>query len=109
MAVKLNLNQKYKEVISGKWTKEGLLEAVVDVHRRATMLAPVGETSNLVNSGRIEPVTGGYKVAFGSARVPYAKRRHFENNKNPGTKLYLSRAGDSVFRSNISKYFRGKI
>ena len=35
-------------------------------------------------------------VKFGDARVPYARRRHFENKKNPHTKYYLQKAGDNV-------------
>lgn len=91
-----------------KATDEGLLEAMTDVHRRAVALAPK-ETSALANSGKIDRITGGYKLTFGSSRVPYARRRHFENKKNPQTKRYLSKAADSVFRSDTSKYFRRKI
>lgn len=88
--------------------KSGLLEMVTDIHTRAVILAPV-DTSALRNSGKIEPVIGGYKVQFGSSKVPYARRRHFENKKNPQTKGYLAKAGDSVSRGNVSKYFRNKV
>lgn len=85
-----------------------LLEMTTDIHNKAKILAPV-LSRNLVNSGVVEPVTGGYKVQFGSSKVPYARRRHFENKKNPQTKGYLAKAGDSVARSDKSKYFRGKV
>lgn len=34
-----------------------------------------------------------------SANTPYARRRHFENRKNPGSKLYLQKAGDQIAKS----------
>lgn len=86
----------------------GLLEMTTDIHTRSTVLAPK-DTRALVNSGRIGKVTGGYKVTYGSSRVPYARRRHFENKKNPQTLRYLEKAGDSVARGNVGKYFRGKV
>ena len=87
--------------------KVGLLEMVTDIHRRAADRAPI-ETGALKNSGKIEPVTNGYKVKFGSSRVPYARRRHYENKKNPKTLGYLALAGESVARGNTAKYFRNK-
>jgi hypothetical protein len=86
--------------------KAAVLEMATDIRTRAVVLAPV-ETCNLKNSGVIEPIAGGYKVKFGSSRVPYARRRHFENFKNPQTTHYLEKAGDSVKKGNLIKYFRG--
>lgn len=84
----------------------GMLELATDIHKRSTMLAPV-ETRNLVNSGRIERIASGlYRIIYGSSKVRYARRRHFENRKNPQTIGYLSKAGDSVARSDPSKYLR---
>lgn len=80
----------------------------VDIRNRAVILAPV-ETGALKNSGIVEPVTNGYKIQFGSSRVPYARKRHFENKKNPQTLGYLAKAGDAVARSDKSKYFKGKV
>lgn len=91
-----------------KGMKLALLEMATDIHKRSTILAPK-DTRALVNDGRIEPSGDGYKIVYGSARVPYARRRHFENKKNPGTKGYLAKAGDSVARSDKTKYFRGKV
>lgn len=88
--------------------KIALLEMTTDIHRRSTVLAPK-DSRALVNSGKIDPVTDGYKITYGSSRVPYARRRHFENKKNPQTKGYLAKAGDSVARGDKSKYFRGKV
>ncbi len=71
---------------------------------RSKMLAPV-DTGLLVASGRIERLAGGGRaVVYGDSEVPYARRRHFENNKNPQTLGYLQRAGDSVAKENIKKY-----
>jgi hypothetical protein len=84
------------------------LEMATDVHRRAIMLAPV-ETGALRNSGRVERLSlAAYRIIFGSDRVPYARRRHFENFKNPQTVRYLYRAGDSVKRERVGKYLRNK-
>lgn len=71
---------------------------------RATMLAP-HESGNLQADGRVEDSQDGHKsVVFGDASVPYARRRHFENKKNPQTLGYLKRAGDSVAKENVKKY-----
>lgn len=87
---------------------KAVLEMATDIHRRAIVLAPK-DTRALVNSGRIERVAQGhYRVKFGGGRVKYAKRRHYENKKNPQTLRYLERAGDSVYRGNTTKYFRNK-
>jgi len=107
MPVKMTVKSNWKDDIA-KSMKLGLLEMAVDIHKRAIILAPK-DTRALVNSGIIEPVTDGYRVKFGNARVPYARRRHFENLKHPQTLGYLARAGDSVSRGNTSKYFSGKI
>jgi hypothetical protein len=88
--------------------KDGVLEMATDIHRRAIVIAPK-DSRALVNSGVIEPVTNGYKIKFGSSRVPYARKRHFENKKNPQTLGYLAKAGDSVARGNTAKYFSKKI
>lgn len=85
--------------------QKGVLAMATDIHKRAVILAPV-DTSALANSGTVKPVTNGYMIKFGSSRVPYARRRHFENEKHPATKMYLAKAADSVARSNQSKYFK---
>lgn len=84
-----------------------IAEIATDVHRRAVILAPK-DTRALVSSGRVDrdkPAT--YKVSFGGGRVPYAKRRHYENRRNPQTLRYLERAGMAINRSGINKYFKG--
>ena len=51
----------------------------------------------LKSDGRVEVISDSeVHIKFGNARVPYARRRHFENKKNPHTKYYLKKAGDNV-------------
>lgn len=96
-----------------KWVKDekGTLDDVtaemaIDILNRAQMNAPK-DTGALVRSARvIKADGGGYTVQFGDSSVQYAYRRHFENNKNPQTLLYLEKAGDTVRKGNIKKYFR---
>lgn len=73
------------------------------IKNRARMLAPK-LTGALRADGRVQSKVDATSVIFGSDKVPYARRRHFENRKNPQTLHYLSRAGDSVARENIKKY-----
>lgn len=106
-SVKLTVKKNWASDIT-RGLQVGLLELATDVQRRAVILAPV-DTGALANSGNVEPVIDGYKIQFGSARVPYARKRHFENKKNPQTIGYLAKAGESVVRGNTSKYFRSKV
>ena len=62
---------------------------------RARMIAP-RLTGALISDGRVETEGDTVMVVFGDDRVPYARRRHFENKKNPGSRNYLQKAGDSV-------------
>lgn len=45
-----------------------------------------------------------YEVKYGDERVPYARRRHYENKKNPQTRYYLTNAGDEVVKRGIGVY-----
>jgi len=107
MPVKVTMKPAWSQQIESGM-KRAVLEMALDIHKRATIIAPI-ETGALKNSGIVEPVTDGYKIQFGSSRVPYARRRHFENKKNPQTLGYLAKAGDAVARGDKSKYFRGKV
>lgn len=62
---------------------------------RARMIAPV-LSGDLKMNGRVEKIENGVSVVFGDSRIPYARRRHFENRKNPATINYLERAGDQT-------------
>lgn len=71
---------------------------------RGNILAPV-LSGDLVESGRIEKnPSGGRSVIYGGGDVPYGRKRHFENKKNPQTLHYLKRAGDSVAKESPKKY-----
>jgi hypothetical protein len=73
---------------------------------RATMIAPK-LTGALHSDGRVETVDTAVQVTFGDGRVPYARRRHFENSKNPQTTNYLKKAGDSVAKEGIKNWMKG--
>lgn len=80
-----------------------VLSLATDIDRTSAILAPK-LTRALVNSKKINRKgTAHYSVSYGSAQVPYARRRHFENKKNPQTLEYLERAGDAAAK-NIRKY-----
>lgn len=130
MAVKLTLNSNYQKVIKGDFTKEGLFEMVVDIERRAKAFAP-RDTAALVNSAAISKITNGYKLSFGSSRVPYARIQHdggvikpknakvlawkkagqwiFAKSVRIKPTKYLEKSADAIARGNVSKYFRNKI
>lgn len=131
MKVKIVHNANFAKLIQGTPLKAGLLEMATDIHRRASAFAPV-LTSALRNSGRVESLNDGYRVIFGSSRVPYARIQELGGTIKPKSKpvlawkdadgewvyaksvtikakKYLSRAGDSVVRGNTSKYWRNKI
>ena len=70
------------------------------------MLAPV-LTGALRSDGNVKKEgMASYIVKYGDARVPYARRRHFENKKNPQTKYYLQNAGDRVAKQGIQRFKR---
>lgn len=80
----------------GKWA--------ADTHNTAQRLAPF-ETGDLRNSGRIERIEQlKWGVSFGNSQVPYARRRHFENQLNPQTLRYLERPGDQNSRNFVTRY-----
>ena len=83
-----------------------MLDLATTIHRDAGNLAPKASRA-LVNSGRIKRNgPGDYSIIFGGGQVRYAKRRHYENRKNPQTLYYLERAGDANSK-NFKRYIRG--
>lgn len=106
MSVKVRIKPNWSGNIE-KGMKLALLEMTTDIHARSVILAPK-DTRALANSGRIEPISDGYKITFGSARVPYA-RIHELGGQYIKAKHYLGNAGDSVARGDKSKYFRNKV
>lgn len=106
---------KFTSTLSTSWlerklkqTDRAALMMATDIDQQAKILAP-RDMGDLINSGRIEKKNGSYNVTFGGqfggVSVPYAKRRHYENRKNPQTLRYLERAGDNVSKQK-SKYFK---
>ncbi len=71
---------------------------------KAMMSAPV-DTGRLRDNGRVvEESSSRSAVVFGDNNVPYARRRHFENKKNPQTLHYLSKAGEVVAKEDPGKW-----
>lgn len=89
-----------------KKLSSAVAEMGVDILNRAIMNAPKASGA-LVRSGRVVKTgTTSYSVSFGDNAVRYARKREFENKKNPQTIHYLKNAGDSVAKGNTKKYFR---
>lgn len=85
---------------------DNALRAMADgINNVAAQKAPV-LTGALRSDGRVEKIEGGYQVVYGDSRVPYARRRHFENNLHPQTKYYLQDAGDQVSKRGIGVYIQ---
>lgn len=58
-------------------------------------------TGDLKQSHRVERMDKlRYQI---SANTPYARRRHYENQKNPSTTHYLEDAGDQITKTLESK------
>lgn len=107
MKAKVIMNPGWNSLLEAKM-KTGLIGVALDIRTRAIALAP-HQSGNLRGSGIVSNILGGFAIQFGSSKVPYARRRHFENKKNPQTLLYLTRATESVARGDLGKYFRGKV
>lgn len=90
-----------KEVERLKRANQKMAETVVE---RSRVIAPI-LTGALRADGRIVSIPNGLRVRFGGEKVPYARRRHFENLKNPHTLHYLERGGDSVAKEPITRYY----
>ena len=73
---------------------------LADARMRAPKL-----TGALRSDGRVIERRGECTIVFGDARVPYARLRHFVNNKNPHTKYYLQNAGDNIVTKHGLKEF----
>lgn len=103
MPVKVTIDKNWKQKPVDD-INVGLLEIVTDGHSRSNILAPK-DTRALVNSSRISPIADGYKVTYGSDRVPYARRQFFENKRSS---YFLTKAFEAIMRSSLGKYFRSK-
>lgn len=111
------MSVRVTSILSSKWLiKEthkldaAVAEMATEIHANAGILAPF-DKGNLAASGVVRRrKAGDYVIQFGGSgngfSIPYAKRRHYENNKNPQTLLYLERAGDGVARKGLRHYLR---
>lgn len=110
MPFKVKIDHQWDSKLAAKM-QIGLLEMSTDIHRRSSYLAPV-DTSALVNSGRIDKVTGGYAIRYGGKQVPYARIQELgglagvNHSVNIKGRHYLERGAESVVRGNIGKYFK---
>lgn len=102
--VKLTWNNGKLNELQRK-TNEGLLSMGFDIASRARFNAPV-LTGALRNSIRTTVEGETVYVLAGGGRVPYARRREYENRLHPETRHYMERAFDSVLSSDWkTKYF----
>lgn len=90
---------------------EGAIVKMADSIKGLAILKAPELTGNLKRSGRIEQTAKNeIAVVFGNGKpakaggVPYARRRHYENNKNPQTKYYLQDAGDETIKKGIESF-----
>lgn len=107
MSVTIKTNIKLFERIQRENWKNGLRAMGDRILMDAIALAPE-DTGELKSDGRVEVISDTeVHVKFGDARVPYARRRHFENKKNPQTLRYLKRAGDNIVtKSGLKEFLR---
>lgn len=101
--VKFIDNSVQVEKIESDRLNAGLHRMASSVLNLAQMYAPV-DTGALQDDGRINVGHNNAVISFGGFAVPYARRRHYENKKNPQTLLYLERAGDAVAEKGLVKY-----
>lgn len=80
--------------------KSGLTSLGNDVKKRAIVLAPV-DSGDLRRSARVDVRSDEVDISFNTA---YARRRHYENNLHPSTRLYLNNALKSI--TNVEAYFK---
>jgi hypothetical protein len=94
------------------WLVDSLITAGLqslgnDVKKRAVILAPYGATrtegTHLRSTAKVH-VSSTKDIVTVSFNKPYAKRRHYENNLHPATRLYLTNALKSI--KDVGKYFK---
>lgn len=82
--------------------KDGLGNLGKAVKDRGIILAPK-DSGDLRRSSKVEVNKSKDSVAI-SFNMPYAKRRHYENNLHPSTRLYLTNAMKSI--GTPAKFFK---
>lgn len=81
---------------------DGLQNLGDTVKKRAIILAPK-DSGDLRRSSKVD-INATKDTAKISFNMPYAKRRHYENNLHPSTKYYLTNALKSI--STPAKFFK---
>lgn len=105
MAGSVTVTSRMNQVVREEMNRmdEALANWAADTLDVSARLAP-HLTGALINSGRINREKElEWSVGYGNSQVPYARRRHFENSKNPQTLRYLEKAGDRNAR-NFGRY-----
>lgn len=102
--VGMSSNTDFKKVdrLMNSLMRAGLTSLGNDVKKRAVILAPK-DTGALRQSSRVD-VNALKDIVTISFNTPYARRRHYENNLHPATRLYLTNAFKSI--SDVGKYFK---
>lgn len=100
----LRLNKAWRQTVTGS------LRAGLDSFSRSILSQAVRNAPKLTGalraSGRVAATSQNERViSFGNSSVPYAVRRHFENYRNPHTKYYLQRAGETA-AARYAAYFQ---
>ena len=104
MSYRLQLSAEWTRKLSTKQLNEGGVRMMTDILKMARQNAPV-LTGALRNSGRFQQLsTVKWRIAFGNARVPYARIREHVNRLHPNTVRYLQRARNTA-ASRAKSYF----
>lgn len=106
ISVSIDDNSKaWQQLEAIKW-RNALGDMGDSILASATVRAPI-LTGALRRSGVVSnPSSSQVDVIFGSDRVPYARKRHYENKKHPGTRYYLKNAGDTAAKKGIARFIK---
>lgn len=96
----MGVNFKKVDKLVEEAMRKGLTALGDDVKKRAIVLAPV-DSGQLRRSSKVEVNSDSVEVSFNTA---YARRRHYENDLHPATRLYLTQALKSI--TNVKRYFK---
>lgn len=104
MIYRIKLKDDWTRKLSTQQLNEGGVRMMTDILKMARQNAPV-LTGALRNSGRFQQLsTVKWRIAFGNARVPYARIREHVNRLHPNTVRYLQRARNTA-ASRAKSYF----
>ena len=95
-------NFKKVDMLTNSIISAGLQSLGDDVKKRSQILAPK-DTGVLRRSARVQ-ISSTKDTVTVSYNTVYARRRHYENNLHPATRLYLTNALKSI--KSVNKYFK---